>query len=106
MNQVAINQVPTLADRLASAVSEMRCRGIEFRRCVIEVKRFYLIAVLKANHGNVSRAAREIGMHRNSMIRMLDEFHIDAMRIRMETRPAKKRPQSAIAANVNREALG
>jgi Fis family transcriptional regulator len=98
-------EVPTLADRLASAIAEMRTRGVEYRRCVREIKRIYLVAVLKANRGNVSHAAREIGMHRNSMMRMLDEFEINAAEIRIASRVGKKQPRPAFAPEQTRESL-
>jgi Fis family transcriptional regulator len=107
MTQAIANQVqvPTLADRLASAIADMRMRGIEYQRCVREIKRLYLIEVLKGNRGNICRAAREIGMHRNSMLRMCDELHIDAMQIRLAAKVEKKRPQSTAAERAQRGAF-
>jgi len=44
---------------------------------VREFKKRFILAVLEENKGNQCRAARELGMHRNTLSRTLAELEID-----------------------------
>ena len=43
------------------------------------MERIYLEKVLEANHGNQSAAARQLGMHRNTLSKKLEQ-HLGAVR--------------------------
>ena len=50
--------------------------GWAYRDFLIELKRRYIIAVLDHCHGNYSKAARALGMHRNTLARTMHELNI------------------------------
>ena len=56
-----------------------------------EFKKKFILTVLQENNGNQCRAARELGMHRNTLSRTLDELKIDVRQLR----DAKRPPRSA-----------
>lgn len=57
----------TLKARLQAIVVEMVERGILFEDARAEFERHFIDAVLARNDGNVSRAADELRIHRNTL---------------------------------------
>jgi Fis family transcriptional regulator len=66
-----MNEPETLKARLEALVSEMVDRGILFEDAVSEFERHFIDVVLARHHGNVSRAADELRMHRNTLAKKL-----------------------------------
>jgi DNA-binding NtrC family response regulator len=62
--------------------------GITYEEAVREFKKRYLIEVLAHHRGNQCKAAKELGMHRNTLSRTIAELEIDPSQIRR----ALKRP--------------
>jgi DNA-binding NtrC family response regulator len=69
--------------------------NILYSEAVREFKRCFIATVLGENKGNQCRAARQLGMHRNTLSRTLDELKIDVREFRdggrrppRSTRPA------------------
>jgi DNA-binding NtrC family response regulator len=62
-------------DRLVQHLSEF---GVKYGESVHAFKMRFLRRVLLNNRGNQLRAARELGMHRNTLSRILQELRIDA----------------------------
>ena len=56
--------------------------GIPYAECVQAFKKEFIILVLVAHRGNQCRAARAMGIHRNTLGRALAEYKIDAGLIR------------------------
>ena len=52
--------------------------------------------VLDRNHGNQSKAARELGMHRNTLSRTISELDLDLG----ELRNAARRPPRSVPAEL------
>jgi DNA-binding NtrC family response regulator len=48
------------------------------------VRREFVVSVLTQHRGNQCRAARAIGVHRNTMSRYIDDLNIDVRGIRRE----------------------
>ncbi len=69
-------------------IAGMYCRGITYAEAVREFRRRFVLQVLLANRGNQCKAAEELGVHRNTMRRMLDGLEID----RAEVRAGLKHP--------------
>jgi len=56
--------------------------GITYEEAVREFKKRYLIEVLAHHRGNQCKAAKELGMHRNTLSRTIAELQIDPSQIR------------------------
>lgn len=63
-------------------------RGITYNETVRFTKRGYVVAVLKDCRGNQCKAARRLGMHRNTLARTIEELHIDLKQLEKEKRRA------------------
>lgn len=67
---------------LDSLVTQMHDGGITYEEAVREFKKRYLIEVLAHHRGNQCKAAKELGMHRNTLSRTIAELQIDPAQIR------------------------
>jgi Fis family transcriptional regulator, factor for inversion stimulation protein len=77
---------------LETLVAAMLAGGITYNEAVREFKRRYLLAVLANNKGNQCKAAKELGMHRNTLSRTIAELDIDPVQVR---NGLKRPPRSA-----------
>jgi Fis family transcriptional regulator len=69
-------------DQLEALVLQMYRSNILFSEAVREFKKRFILAVLQENKGNQCRAARELGMHRNTLSRTIAELRIDVRQLR------------------------
>ena len=77
---------------LENLVTQMHAGGITYDEAVREFKRRFLIEVLAHHRGNQCKAAKELGMHRNTLSRTIAELAIDPAQIR--TAGLKRPPRS------------
>ena len=77
--------------QLERLVLRMQRTGILYSEAVEEFKRQFILAVLRDADWNQTKAARILGMHRNSLVRTLRKFHIDISALRT---PARRAPRS------------
>ena len=75
-----------MKDQLEALVSQMHKSGILYSEAVREFKKRFILAVLSENHGNQCKAARELGMHRNTLSRTISELKVDMRAVRDITR--------------------
>ncbi len=68
---------------LDSIVTQMHTGGLTYAEAVREFKRRYIQEILNAHKGNQCKAARELGMHRNTLSRTMAELELDASQIKM-----------------------
>ncbi len=61
-----------MRDKLRNLVAEMVRGGIPLEMAKREFERVYLEEVLATHDGNQSAAARELGIHRNTLSRKLE----------------------------------
>ena len=61
----------TLKERLEAIVAEMVDRGILFEDACAEFEAHFIRAVLARHNGNLSRAADELRIHRNTLRKRL-----------------------------------
>jgi Fis family transcriptional regulator len=73
---------------LDNLVTQMHSSGIRYDDAVRQFKRQYLLEVLRAHRGNQCKAAEELGMHRNTLSRIMSELELEAA----EVRAGLKRP--------------
>ena len=81
-----------MKDQLETLVHQMYESGILYSEAVREFKKRFLLAVLQQNQGNQCRAARQLGMHRNTLSRTISELRLD---IRAVRNGARRPPRSA-----------
>jgi DNA-binding NtrC family response regulator len=79
-------------DQLEALILQMYRSNILYAEAVREFKKRFILTVLLENKGNQCRAARELGMHRNTLSRTLSELKIDVRQLREGT---KRPPRSA-----------
>lgn len=73
---------------LESLVTQMHTGGITYTEAVREFKKRFILEVLANHRGNQCKAAKELGVHRNTLSRTLEELGIDPA----QTRVSLKRP--------------
>ena len=81
-----------MKDQLETLVHQMYDSGILYSEAVREFKKRFLLTVLQENQGNQCRAARQLGMHRNTLSRTISELKLD---IRAVRNGARRPPRSA-----------
>jgi len=79
-------------EQLEHLVSQMYQSGILYSEAVREFKKRFIVTVLEQNNGNQCKAARQLGMHRNTLSRTISELKLDVRAIRGG---AKRPPRSA-----------
>jgi Fis family transcriptional regulator len=67
---------------LDSLVTQMHAGGITYNEAVREFKKRFILEVLAHHRGNQCKAARELGMHRNTLSRTIAELDLDPTQIR------------------------
>jgi Fis family transcriptional regulator, factor for inversion stimulation protein len=79
---------------LDSLVTQMHSSGIRYEDAVREFKRQYLREVLVAHRGNQSKAAEELGIHRNTLSRTMADLGLDLGEVRagLKRPPRSERP--------------
>ena len=83
-----------MRDQLEALITQMYRSNILYSEAVREFKKKFILTVLQENKGNQCRAARELGMHRNTLSRTLTELKIDVRQLRDGT---KRPPRSTRA---------
>jgi Fis family transcriptional regulator, factor for inversion stimulation protein len=71
-----------LRDQLEALIQQMYKSNILYAEAVREFKKRFIVHVLEENNGNQCRAARQLGMHRNTLSRTLTELKIDVRQLR------------------------
>ncbi len=79
---------------LESLVIQMHTGGITYTEAVREFKKRFILEVLSNHRGNQCKAAKELGMHRNTLSRTIEELGIDPAQARtsMKRPPRPARP--------------
>ena len=65
-----------MKDQLEALVGQMVERGIHFDEAVNEFEKKFIKRVLDRSRGNQSRAARLLGIHRNTLSRKIDLYKL------------------------------
>ncbi len=59
---------------LETLVDQMISRGILFEEAVKEFEKRFILSVIDRNHHNLSKAASELRIHRNTLSKRLQEY--------------------------------
>ena len=65
-----------MKQQLESLVSEMVERGILYPEARREFEKRFIARVLQKNRGNLSRAARDLKIHRNTLGKKIEEYKL------------------------------
>jgi Fis family transcriptional regulator len=84
-------------DQLEALIDQMHQSGIFYSEAVREFKKRFILRVLQQHQGNQCKAARELGMHRNTLSRTISELKLDIRAVRSGARrpPRSARPSAA-----------
>jgi Fis family transcriptional regulator, factor for inversion stimulation protein len=77
---------------LEALVNQMYRAGISYGSAVRDFQKCFIETVLRENGGHQIKAARNLGMHRNSLGRAIAQFEVDVRTLRTERRPPKSEP--------------
>lgn len=67
----------TVKDQLEGLVAQMVEKGILFDEAVQEFEKRFIKRVLDRAEGNQSKAAEQLGIHRNTLSRKIGEYKLD-----------------------------
>jgi len=87
-------------DQLEALILQMYKSNILYSEAVREFKKRFITTVLEENRGNQCKAARQLGMHRNTLSRTMQELKIDVRPLRAG---AKRPPRSARPVTLERK---
>ena len=65
-----------MKQQLEALVEEMVDRGIHFTDARQEFEKRFIAHVLQRNRGNLSRAARDLKMHRNTLGKKIEQYKL------------------------------
>ena len=83
-----------MRDQLEALVGQMVERGIQFDEAVNEFEKKFIKRVLDRSRGNQSRAARLLGIHRNTLQRKMVDYELNPPRGRARRKPASSAGQA------------
>ena len=87
-----------MKSRLDALVTEMVERGILYEDAIGEFEKTFILCVLKRTNGNISRAADELRIHRNTLSKRVEKYHQNGHL----TGARKRRPRAKKAAGSRR----
>ena len=65
-----------MKQQLEALVTEMVDKGIRFSDAKREFEKKFIIQVLQQHRGNLSRAAKDLRIHRNTLGKKIEEFKL------------------------------
>ncbi|MBI1748908.1 MAG: histidine kinase [Acidobacteria bacterium] len=65
-----------IKDRLEGVISEMIERGILFPDAVSNFEKQFIAKVLKRHKGHISKTAGTLRMHRNTLSKKMEKYHL------------------------------
>ncbi len=79
-----------MRNQLEALVTQMYQSGILYSEAVREFRKRFILTVLEQNNGNQCKAARQLGMHRNTLSRTIAELELDVRAVRAGLRRPPK----------------
>jgi len=89
-------------DQLEALIMQMYKSGITYAEAVCEFKKKFILTVLQDCKGNQCKAARQLGMHRNTLSRTIAELGLNVKELRRGTR---RPPRSAHTVTMEKKAV-
>ena len=91
-----------MKEQLESVVWQMYKAGVRCPEAVREFKKVFILTVLKDQRGNQFRAAKKLGIHRNTLRRTIRHLQLDISATRAIG--SRRPPQSELPMSVRRRA--
>lgn len=66
-----------MKDQLDALIEQMIAKKIDFEDALGEFQRRFIGKVLEENNGNLSKAAKTLGIHRNTLSRKIEAMGLD-----------------------------
>ncbi len=85
-----------MKDQLEALVAQMYESGILYSEAVREFRKRFILTVLERHNGNQCKAARQLGMHRNTLSRTITELELDVRAVRAGARRPPKSEKSLV----------
>lgn len=89
-----------MKDQLEQLVAQMYGSGILYQEGMREFKKRFIMNVLIQNKGNQCKAALELGMHRNTLARVIRELGLEFER-RSRGSGERRQPRAALRMRVD-----
>ena len=83
-----------MKDQLEALIAQMYESGILYSEAIREFRKRFILTVLERNNGNQCKAARQLGMHRNTLSRTITELELDVRAVRAGARRPPKSEKS------------
>ena len=83
-----------MKEQLASVIWQMYNAGLRCSEAVREFQKTFILTVLRDQRGNQCKAAKKLGVHRNTLRRTIHELEIDIGPTRVSGR--RRPPLSAV----------
>lgn len=83
-----------MKSRLEVLTKEMVERGILFEDAVAEFEKHFILAVLERTNGNLSKAADELHIHRNTLSKRVEKYYQNGHMAGARRRRRPKQPSS------------
>ena len=77
-----------MKEQLEVLIMQMHKSGITYSEAVCEFRKLFILSVLQECKGNQCKAARQMGLHRNTLNRMITALNINVRRPRRPMRPS------------------
>jgi Fis family transcriptional regulator, factor for inversion stimulation protein len=74
MERLTFKQESRVKEHLEHLVAQMLERGVSYELVVLAFKRHFAKLTLERTGGNLSMAARALGVHRNTLARKIEEW--------------------------------
>ena len=79
---------PRIKDVLENIIDEMVAKGIYWTEALSQFEKMFILRVLEQTNGNLSRAARTMGIHRNTLSKKIREHEFNTNK---KTKTTKKK---------------
>ncbi len=76
-----------LKDQFDALMLQIYRGGIDYEEALREFRKVFITVALRENKGSISRAALRLGLHRNTLSRIIGELELDVAQLRAPRRP-------------------
>jgi DNA-binding protein Fis len=87
-----------MKSRLEALAGEMADRGVLFEHAVAEFEKYFILSVLKRTKGNLSKAAAELRIHRNTLSKRVEKYYQNGHMLGAKHRRPRVRESAKAAA--------
>jgi len=91
-------------EQLEKLVLQMYRSGIRYSEAVREFRSVFILTVLREHKANQLRAAQKLGIHRNTLRRIIRNFELDIRLLRPTTRRRPPLSEHAVPAQTKARA--